>query len=346
MSSRGSQSVTQNKRTPAGRWLRSRGRGSYGGNAQGRSQTRQMELVASVSRSSGLEKDGDTLKDYKIQEEYRTFIKGKLDNVLRKYHRRTVETEAEASHRVEEQENVLILFRKLREGISSTMRRDHFALEVYETSLFLATAFASPRHSSAIVHHLVPDLYLSCPAPHQNLIFTIFVSLIHQLVINYPSQGPYVQQLDSIPLCLFPKDSEARKWIASLSASLRTRNYVRFEEQSVRSTLLRVLGLQQEQESKLETNLGLLAICTAVDGLRIKVRETAWTVMRSVYRELTCHVESETRDWLGRSLCLHSVLSEDFAISLDHWLEKQHSLGAVRPKEGVQGRWIVCKIRM
>lgn len=37
-----------------------------------------------------------------------------MENVLKKYHGRMVESEAERMHRVEEQENVLILFREFR----------------------------------------------------------------------------------------------------------------------------------------------------------------------------------------------------------------------------------------
>ncbi|KAJ6585326.1 hypothetical protein B0H19DRAFT_1109218 [Mycena capillaripes] len=37
---------------------------------------RKMEHIASVSRSSGLEKDGDALKNFDVQDEYRTFIQG------------------------------------------------------------------------------------------------------------------------------------------------------------------------------------------------------------------------------------------------------------------------------
>ena len=84
----------------------------------------------------------------------------------------------------------------------------------------------------------------------------------------------------------------------------------------------------------------------AVDSLRAKVRETAWTVMRSAYRELACHVGSmDTRNWLERSLCLKSTISESFTIPLEQFLDQQSSLGTIRAKEGVEGRWIVCKIR-
>ncbi|KAF8628590.1 hypothetical protein AX15_003814 [Amanita polypyramis BW_CC] len=266
-----------------------------------------------------------------------------MDDVLRKYYRRSLETEADMKHRLEAQENVLILFRKLREGISSVSRRDRFALEVYETSLFLAAVFGSLRDASAVAPRLVPDLYLSCPGPHRNIVHAILVSSMHHLLTEYPSQVPFQQYLNFIPHHLFPKESAARKWLTSLAARLRSCQHVSFERETRRSTILRVL---EQESSEPEGNLGLSAVLAAVDGLRAKARDSAWTVMRSAYRELVCRADSmNTRRWLERSLCLQSTVSETFTVSLDEFLEQQKLRGAVRAKEGVEGHWIVSKIR-
>ncbi|KAI0712445.1 hypothetical protein C8Q76DRAFT_797292 [Earliella scabrosa] len=128
---------------------------------------RQMELIASVSRSSGLEKDGDALRDPKIQEEYRAYIQDKVDEYWKKYPflspcRSGASEDAESRrNRKEMEENLLILFRKLREGLLSTQRRDAFALEVYETSLHLSILFKSPAQTTSTLSHLLPDLYIS-----------------------------------------------------------------------------------------------------------------------------------------------------------------------------------------
>ena len=213
---------------------------------------------------------------------------------------------------------------------------------VYEASLFLATIFGSPRDVSAVVPRLVPDLYLSCSSPHQNIIHAILVSSVHHLQAAYPSQIPFQQYLDTIPHHLFPKESEGRKWLSSLAVSLRTCQYALLERGTRRPAILQILG----QDSKLEDSLGLSAVLVAVDSLRAKARDTAWTVMRSAYRELVCHADSiNTRKWLERSLCLQSTVSETFMVSLDQFLEQQRLHGAVRAKEGVEGRWIVSKIR-
>lgn len=94
------------------------------------------------------------------------------------------------------------------------------------------------------------------------------------------------------------------------------------------------------------SNLAKKALFSLVDALRGKAREATWSVIRSAYRELSCHAEAEgTRDWLMRSLALYSVFPDASGVSVDEWLEKQTRLGRVRPKEGAEGRWIICKIR-
>ncbi|PSR71996.1 hypothetical protein PHLCEN_2v12206 [Hermanssonia centrifuga] len=75
---------------------------------------RHMELIASVSRSSGLEKDGDALRNFKLQEKYREFIQEKVSFGLHVNHSWTL---------------FMIFSGKLREGILSTKRNDAFALE-------------------------------------------------------------------------------------------------------------------------------------------------------------------------------------------------------------------------
>ena len=187
-------------------------------------------------------------------------------------------------------------------------------------------------------------MYLSCPPPHQNVMPTILVSLIHHLLATYPAQGPFHQHLDSIPHRVFPKSCEARKWVNTLATSLRSRHYVSLERETRQSTISRVLGQDGQQLDS--DSLGALAVFTAVDNLRAKARETAWSVMRVAYRELSCHTEStSTRSWLEQSLLLQSAISESYTITLDNWLGQQNSIGAIRAKEGVEGRWIVCKTR-
>lgn len=225
---------------------------------------------------------------------------------------------------------------------------------MYETSLYLSVIFNSPRQTTSIVSHIIPGMYLNCPPPHPNRLLTVLISLLHHLVASYPSQSTYEQYLDTIPSSFLPKASEPRRWIDSVARSLRTRNIIKFDRLTDMTALLPLFQPLEagENASKLPpptmkaTTLAQKALCCLVDSLRQCAQETAWDVIRAAYREFACQQGSDiTRDWLERSLCLKSVSSLGVSVALDEWLEKRASVGQVRPKEGVEGRWIVCKVR-
>ncbi|KAI0357538.1 hypothetical protein OH77DRAFT_108832 [Trametes cingulata] len=193
---------------------------------------RHMELMPSVSRSSGLDKDGDALRDPKVQEEYRDFIQTKVEEYWKKYPLRAVPGSDDHSpesvpHRKETEENLLILFRKLREGLMSAQRRDQFAREVYETSLHLSVLFRSPAQATSTLSHLFPGFYVnvsdvrtkpppmasastssprrseagaqpastSGPSPPTTALTSTLIFLLHHLVSSYPSQLSFHTQL-------------------------------------------------------------------------------------------------------------------------------------------------------
>lgn len=191
---------------------------------------------------------------------------------------------------------------------------------------------------------------------------TILISLLHHLVAGYPSQGPFRLHLDSLPSSLLPPLSESYLWIASLASSLRTLNYFKIEQLTRPHSFSHLLVSQIEEPPTTEStailvsssisfqpsiNLATKAIHTLVDSLRAKAREKTWEVIRSAYRELSCHPESEnTRRWLEHSLALTPVVPGPHVIGLDQWLVKKSQEGQVRQKEGaIEGRWIVCKFR-
>lgn len=311
-----------------------------------------------------MEKDGDALKDYSTQERYRAFIQDKLGDFWRIRHPRTNETDKEAVSRKDAQENILILFRKLREGLVSSDRKDHFAVEVYETSLFLAILFDSPRQTTLILCHLIPNLYSTLSTPLRNL--TTILSLVHHLVAAYPSQTTFRQHLHSLASSLLPPDSEPSAWITSLAASLRSLNYHQFEKLTRPSSLFQLLkAVHQQQKSKTShatvptfasetfdppcsnNNLANRALQTLVESLRLRAREKTWHVIRSAYRELACYPDSgTTRDWLERSLCLSSIITTTKRLSVDEWLQTKSLEGQVRKKDGSsEGKWIICKVR-
>ena len=95
---------------------------------------------------------------------------------------------------------------------------------VYESSLYLAVIFDSPKQTTSIISALVPEVYLSTPPPHRLCLPTILLSSLHHLLVAYPSQVPFNQFLQSIPETLLPRASPIYAWITSLAASIRTRN--------------------------------------------------------------------------------------------------------------------------
>ncbi|KAF8799023.1 hypothetical protein BYT27DRAFT_7202779 [Phlegmacium glaucopus] len=308
---------------------------------------RRMNLMASVSRSSGLQKDGDDLKNYEIQEEYRNFVQEKLDDVLTHHPWRVSESEKEKRQRIDSQENVLILFRKLREGITSSGRNDLFALEVYELSLSLAVIFESQKQAASIIPTLFarPDTAHSITTLHNPSIHSVLISLLHHLVTSYPSQSTYDQHRTQV---LLREQSRASSWLMSLTRSLRMRNYAKFEILSKKKTVLEVIKESttttlDESQSHANSDLGLRALLFLVDSLRRKAGDSAWDTIRSAYRELSC--DPTTKTWLRRSLCLDSVVLDNSSSEVENWLEQKVPLGHVRRKEGVEGRWIICKVR-
>lgn len=78
-----------------------------------------MELLASVSRSGGDGAEGDALKDYATQERFRRYI----DEKIHEYHKDA--SDADTGNL----QNVVRLFRKLREGVVASGRLDAFAIE-------------------------------------------------------------------------------------------------------------------------------------------------------------------------------------------------------------------------
>lgn len=229
---------------------------------------------------------------------------------------------------------------------------------VYETSLFLAILFDSPRQTTTILSHLVPDLYSTISTPLCHL--TTLISLIHHLVAAYPSQSTFRQHLLSLPYSLLSSDSGSRLWIISLASCLRSLNYSKFAKLTRPSSFLSLLG-EPDRKKSFETvptstseltsssglNLAKRAFHVLVDSLRIKAREKTWDVIRSAYRELACHPESgASRDWLEKSLSLPSIDPACRGTCVDEWLERKSQEGHVRKKDGAsEGTWIVCKVR-
>ncbi|KJA24027.1 hypothetical protein HYPSUDRAFT_53937 [Hypholoma sublateritium FD-334 SS-4] len=327
-------------------------------------QAKRMDLIASVSRSSGLEKDGDDLKNHKLQEEYRIYIQAKAKEVL-EMQVHAPESQDERMHRIDKQENLLILFRKLREGIQSSSRNDDFALEVYETSLYYSVICESPKQTIAVISHLFPSNFVEdAKSSHSTLplpsIWSALTSLLYFLTAYYPSQSAYHQHLASIPHTLLPRKSEVFIWLLLVTKSMRLRNYAKFSTLVQKAFISKLLDTFQvsssapnsqeigpESELAPQTNdLARKAVYCLTDAMKRKFSETSWDVIRSAYRELSCDQTSrETKSWLKRTLNLASIDAENDDLCLEIWLGDKASAGQVRRKEGIEGRWIICKSR-
>lgn len=271
---------------------------------------------------------------------------------------------------------------------------------VYETSLHLSILFRSPIQTSSTLSYLLPGLYLSLAStststqpstsrvPHDGS-FTTLLSLLHDLLITYPSQKSFYERLASLPPSCFSKQSEPYRWIHDLARCLRTRNYARLEKVTQRHAfahfaaqagerlvlvILPALSARREggkreakgrpsnerdvnPESNHSVNLPLEALCTLVEALCDKARETAWLVLRTSYRELICAPpatgsSTNTSEWLARALTLRSRMDAngaekplDVVAIVDKWLGQRCDKGEIKRKEGdnVQGRWVLVK---
>lgn len=237
----------------------------------------------------------------------------------------------------------------------SSDRKDAFALEgtyiptlydsvtkpvpsVYETSLFLSVLFSSPFQTTSALSHLSPDLYtssyeLQTPSP----LPATLVALLFHLVSRFPSQSLFHERIYLVPLSFLPHGSAARCWLGKLTAVLRSLNYAAFEEVAATDRLASLLPPPLKNSAH-QTDLALVACQVLVNTLRTKFRSKSWAVLRSAYRELPCHTGSSTRTWL-----IHTLGFEQEA-ALDDWLEKREKDGHVKRKEGVEGRWLMCKV--
>ena len=220
---------------------------------------------------------------------------------------------------------------------------------VYETSLYLSVVFDSPVQTTSILFRLVPHIYSASPAPPPSRPTTILILLLHQLVISFPSQQAYLEQIKNLVPNKLERPSAAYLWISALARSLRTLNFIQFEKLSHPDAFEHLLPLSRPIPSsniKATTvfrDLPRDAVHALVSRLRSKARDVAWIVVRNAYRELSS--SDETQMWLGKRLFFDSFGSEATVVRFDEWVRERCRDGQLQPKEGVQGRWMVCKAR-
>ncbi|RXK39650.1 hypothetical protein M231_03004 [Tremella mesenterica] len=118
--------------------------------------------IQSVSRSGGDGAEGDALKDWKTQERYRRYI----DQRIQKHYT----THSTPRHQppnfanteeMESLQSIVLLFRKLREGVVASHRTDDFSVEVFESSVRFCILAKNTGQLLSALSGLVPGLYLA-----------------------------------------------------------------------------------------------------------------------------------------------------------------------------------------
>jgi hypothetical protein len=181
------------------------------------------------------------------------------------------------------------------------------------------------------------------------------IALLSTLASSYPSQSNFNGLLRPFSENILPKMSGNRAWIDALARALRLSNFHQIHLlTTIGSTghpnFLSSRTLIGSPKGCPRLSLPNLAGWTLLAQLRGLVRQKSWMVLRAAYPQFACQAGSATRRWLVRRLVLDvegsAVHEEDEKAdqaSLDLWLSSCGANGEIKPKEGVDGRWVVVK---
>ncbi|KAF8308199.1 hypothetical protein DL93DRAFT_2231783 [Clavulina sp. PMI_390] len=313
------------------------------GRSQQQPSTRDWRYIPSVSRSSGLEKDGDALTKASVQLDYYKVINDKLEAYLREGRN--------SPDKQEKEENLLIMFRKLREGLISSKRADAFAAQVYETSAFLAIVASSARNPAGpILSHLLLDFPAekvteSAPSTAQHFLCdAAFIYLLDLMVSEYPSQRAFRPAFSDLRRSNVVSQ-ECQVYIERLSLLLRRNDFLSVSSTTRLESKSLAKVLKSPSRPPNPSPLFMEALQTLMERLRSKARDTAWLVIRSAYREADVNASQE---WLSRSLLLSSRSYADGAadagqVPVSQWFKDRASMGEtealLRDGKTLDGRW-------
>jgi len=298
-----------------------------------------FDLLPSISRSGGDDGEGDTMKDYKVQDRYWQTMEEKISDHWKQYPDPSVRDD---QARRERESSLLLQMRKLREGILATNRKDSLALSVYESSFYLALCFNSSAQALASLPHLI-DLYkrllgedTSASLTHirSKVIVSCTIALALHLLEAYPSQSSYFRFFNSISHLNMDKEGQELRWLTSLRKSLTMSNFSEFGRLTGTGHIISVLDHLPPEERLLPK----AALTTTMERLRSKLRDATWSIIRVSYRELSLDSGVDTPSWLSRTLMFDSN-SE----SIDSWMNRKAQEGHVAVKEGTETRYIVRK---
>ncbi|KZT57472.1 hypothetical protein CALCODRAFT_483149 [Calocera cornea HHB12733] len=301
----------------------------------------RMERLAMISRSGGSDDDNDTLKDFKIQEDFQEYI----DKHISAYQAANAfppplnddGTSSLSPSQLETLTNILIMLRKLREGILASQRVDRFAVEAYEMSARLAVYCQEDKALSSVFGHLVPDLYdeadeamlttgllylttgttPAAPNPNGALVtsnrdeFTA-VYLLHLLHTAYPSQQDFLSRLKD----LSPPTSATFQLVAVTAAYVRRGNFWALSQLVLRPSPIRSDLVQR-----------MLIVILA------KTRSRTWATLKAAYMQLQ----------LDRGNWLCSVLGFEKAATVEVFMKERAKQGEVVKKDATVPTWTIQK---
>ncbi|KAL5482771.1 hypothetical protein ACEPAI_9366 [Sanghuangporus weigelae] len=308
-----------------------------------------LEDEGAANRSGGDNAEGDRLKNKDVQEQYWKLVSERIESHWKEFPSRS----DKSSSQTERESNILLFLRKLREGILSSHRKDRFALDVYETSFYLAIIFNSPVQAASSLAHL-PDIISALPPnpcgagefDQSRVEALVVTSSFFRLTEMFPSQMMFHRQMKFLKslCCVEDKHNVALNWVSSIRFSINCRNYTKFAtltcEEQVKTIIrgIRYLAAIKESDDTKRQQYARIALFSAVDELRRRLRSVAWAILRSAYREYALGSDADTASWLAKSLFL---TSSDKDIDVEDWLEQCEKDGHVVKKEGLQGRWII-----
>lgn len=234
-----------------------------------------------------------------MQETYRRWI----DEKLLEYERKgDVGSERSKLDR----EDIIRRLRKLREGLLASNRDDAFATEVYETSLYLAAAYGVSDQVTAVSAQILPPSRILSPKASAKITqdrnvrgATLFLIMLHHLRLATLSASSlqWVVVALSHPFVTHNLSDSHLCWLKQVVMAWRCGNHHKIWNLTSNQTLDTILlpSLTQGPRGRRE----MAAFVAEAEGFRCRVREMAWKVTVTAYRE-------ESEPWLLRSLSLAS----------------------------------------
>ncbi|KAH7101667.1 hypothetical protein BKA62DRAFT_770421 [Auriculariales sp. MPI-PUGE-AT-0066] len=269
----------------------------------------RLDAVASISRTSGQNDDGDALRNPGFQQKYADSLAHKVAEFWQRF---PPEAAATAQTVALEQNSLMIAFRKLREGVLASQRCDAFALHVYESSFLLACSFDAPQHATAALAHLTQTLWPAHPpsssiVPLAGVLFTI---------VNLDQPREATHRLRDFHQYL---SSDDIRWTNTLARLKRSGNYTALCRHVDGEHLPG--GVHGDVVGQLyggANDIGRRTTHALFDLLRAGTRGRTWDVLRIAYRDVAME---ESRNWLLRSLGLAKEAG------LDEWIENKVAKG-------------------